>query len=128
MDGSTATREHTGKAGTEENLPGDEGAQDRQEEVTQLSIQGDADLTARVGGRRPDEGVIVLQGGEIKMGKTQFDKGQRVRIVAEGFIAEVHDKDIRDPKTRQVAQSVKKHVLKVDHMEKVPLLDEGAGA
>src|SRR4051794_36192694 len=106
MEGSTATKpkEHEGRA-PEEALPGDEGAEGRGDEVTQLSIQGDNDLTARVGGRRPDEGVIVLQGGEIKMGKTQFDKGQRVRIVVEGFVAEIHDKDIRDPKTRQVAQS-----------------------
>jgi hypothetical protein len=127
--GSTATepKEHTGRA-PDEPLPGDEGAEDRHDEVTQLSIEGDADLSARVGGRRPDEAVIVLQGGEVKMGKTQFDKGQRVRIVSEGYIAEVHDKDIRDPKTGGIASTKKKHVLKVDKMERVPIVDEGAGA
>lgn len=127
MEGSTATREHEGRA-PEEPLPGDEGAEDRNEEVTQLSIEGDADLTSKVGGRRPDEAVIVLQGGEVKMGKTQFSKGQRVRIVSEGYIAEVHDKDIRDPKTGAIASTKKKHVLKVDKMERVPIVDEGAGA
>lgn len=127
MEGSTATREHEGRA-PEEALPGDEGVEDRGEEVTQLSIEGDADLTSKVGGRRPDEAVIVLQGGEVKMGKTQFSKGQRVRIVSEGYIAEVHDKDIRDPKTGAIASTKKKHVLKVDKMERVPIVDEGAGA
>jgi hypothetical protein len=128
MEGSTATREHAGSADVDENLPGDEGVEDRGEEVTQLSIEGDSDLTSKVGGRRPDEAVIVLQGGEVKMGKTQFSKGQRVRIVSEGYIAEVHDKDIRDPKTGAIASTKKKHVLKVDKMERVPIVDEGAGA
>lgn len=125
MEAATAARKHQGKA-PDEPLPGDDGAPEGGEEVTQLSIQGDADLSARVGGRRPDEAVIVIQGGEIKMGKSQFDKGQRVRLVVEGYIAEIHDKDIRDPKTRQVAQSIKRHVLKADHLEKVPIVDEAS--
>jgi hypothetical protein len=118
-----ATKQHTGKA-PDEDLPGDNGAEGRTDEVVQLSIQGDNDLSSRVGGRKPDEATIRLQGGELQMGKTQFDKGQRVRLVVEGYIAEVHDKDIRDPKTSQVSSSKKKHILKIDHAEKVPLVEE----
>lgn len=127
MEAATAARKGEGRASTDEDLPGDNGAEGREaEEVTQLSIQGDADLTSRIGGRKPDEAVIVLRGGEIKMGKTQFDKGQRARIVVEGRIAEVHDVDHTDGKTGQVTHTVKKHVLKIDHMEKMPIVDEAS--
>lgn len=123
-NGSTATepREHSGRA-PDEALPGDEGAP---EQVEQLSIEGDGNLTATVGGRRPDEAVLTIQGGEIKMGKGQFDKGQRVRLVVEGYVAEIHSKDVRDPKTGQIAKSKKKHVVKADFMERVPLLEDEA--
>lgn len=115
----------------EHELPGDgeaKGDPGEAQEVTQLSIEGDADLTSKVGGRKPDEAVIVLQGGQIKMGKSQFDKDTRVRLVVEGYLDEVATKNHRDAKTGQIHATKKRHVLRIDHMEKVPLLDEGAGA
>lgn len=99
-----------------------EGEEEQAPDATQLSIEGDADLSHRVGGRKPDQASLVIQGGEIKM-RGQFEKGQRVRVVYEGYIREVHSIDLVDSKTGQVEATKRKHVLKPDHVSKEALGD-----
>jgi hypothetical protein len=101
-----------------EELPGEAPDEQAPEDVTQLSIEGDADVTMNVvGGRKADQSTLTISGGEIKVAGA-MKKGDRVRVVLEGPIAETHFIDIRDPKTREVAATKRKHVLKPDTIER----------
>lgn len=91
------------------------------DEVVQLSIEGDGDLSLTVGGKNADIATISFAGGEITMPKGQFKKGQRVAVLLVGPIAEVHAIDIRDPKTKDVVKVKRKHVLKPDDVRRVAL-------
>jgi hypothetical protein len=98
-------------------LPG-EGEDAADEVITQLSIAGDADVQlSTVGGRKPDQSTLTVKGGEITVAGA-VKKGQRVRIVLEGPIAETHFIDIRDSKTGDVSATKRKHVLKPDFIER----------
>lgn len=105
----------------------DEQPTDDEDVVTQLSIEGDADLGLAVGGKKPDKSVVLVAGGEISL-DGQFAKGQRVRIVFEGPVAEVHLIDIRDSKTGDVTATKRKHVMKPDTIEKVALRNPDASS
>ena len=98
----------------------DEG--DQGEEVVQLSIAGDENLSLTVGGMKPNEATLAFSGGEIQIaGNTQFKKGQRLAILLVGDILEVRNKDLKDPKTKKYTKSKKIHVLTHDDVRRVPL-------
>jgi hypothetical protein len=98
---------------------GDDEAGAEPDEVIQLSIEGDGDLTLTIGGGKPDEATLSFGGGEIKLGAGQFKAGQRVAVMLVGPIAEVAVAHIRDPKTGDVAKVKRKHVLKPDVVKRV---------
>jgi hypothetical protein len=116
-DDDASDAEAVAAAGGTPELPG-EGEGEQADEVTQLSIQGDRDVTMSVvGGRKADQSTLVIRGGEITVSGA-VKKGDRVRIVLEGPIAETHFVDIRDPKTGDVRATKRKHVLKPDFIER----------
>lgn len=89
------------------------------DEVVQLSIEGDGDLTLTIGGSKPDEATLNFGGGEIRLGAGQFKAGQRVAVMLVGPIAEVAVAHIRDPKTGDIAKVKRKHLLKPDTVKRV---------
>lgn len=99
-----------------------QGGEEQGEEVVQLSIAGDENLSLTVGGMKPNEATLLFRGGEIQIAnKTQFKKGQRVAVVLVGDITEVTNKDLKDPKTKRYTKSKKIHVLTADDVRRVPL-------
>lgn len=99
---------------------GTDGGEDLEpDEVIQLSIDGDGDLTLTVGGAKPDEASVTFGGGEIKLGKGQFKKGQRVAIMLVGPIVEVGTRDMYDRKTNTVAKVKRKHLMVPDTVRRI---------
>jgi hypothetical protein len=90
-----------------------------EDEVIQLSIDGDGDLTLTVGGAKPDEAVLTFGGGEIKLGKGQFKKGQRVAIMLVGPVVEVGNRDMYDRKTNTIAKVKRKHLMVPDTVRRI---------
>jgi hypothetical protein len=97
----------------------DDEGHDEPEEVVQLSVEGDGDLTLTVGGSKPDEATLNFGGGEIKMGAGQFKAGQRVAILLVGPIVEVAVRHKRDPKTHDLTNVKRKHLLEPDTVKRV---------
>jgi hypothetical protein len=77
-----------------------------------------------LGGRQPDQSTLVIAGGEITVAGA-VKKGDRMRVVLEGPVTELHVIDIRDPKTGDVAKTKRKHTMKPDFIERVPLDPNG---
>lgn len=96
----------------------DEGGEDP-EEITQLSIDGDGDLTLTIGGSKPDEATINFAGGEVKMGAGQFKSGQRVAVLLVGPVDEIAVRNFRDPKTGQIVKVKRKHILIPDDVRRI---------
>lgn len=104
----------------------DEQPDDDDELSAQLTITGEEELSHAIGGKKPDQSVIVFRGGEISIlgpnGKPQqFKKGSRVAFLIEGPIREIHEVDRSDGKTGDVIGTKKKHVLKPDTVRRVPV-------
>jgi hypothetical protein len=97
----------------------EEGEDLEPDEVIQLSIDGDGDLTLTVGGAKPDEAVLTFGGGEIKLGKGQFKKGQRVAIMLVGPVVEVGNRDMYDRKTNTIAKVKRKHLMVPDTVRRI---------
>lgn len=88
--------------------PGDDDA-DRREEVV---LEGDGQLSLSVGGKSPNVSQVVLRGGQIPF-NGQAKKGDRVTMEVECVVGEIHLIDVRDSKTREIVETRRKHVLKV---------------
>lgn len=81
-------------------------------------IPGDGQLSLVVGGDKPTASKILIRGGQIPF-EGQMRKGDRVTITMELRCAEVHLIDSIDSTTREVTQTTRKHVLKVESASKV---------
>lgn len=109
-------REATG----EQEVPrdGENPEADAEEDLTQLSIEGDADIKlGSIGGRKPDQSTLIIRGGEIHVGG-RLKKGQRVRIVLEGPVTGEHYDDLKDPKTGGIRSTKVKHIMKPDYIQR----------
>lgn len=89
------------------------------EEVVQLSIDGDGDLSLTIGGSKPDEATLSFGGGEIQVRKGQFKPGQRVAIMLVGPVVEAAIRHKRDPKTGQLTNVKRKHTMQPDQVRRV---------
>lgn len=120
---ATATEDHVATPEEIDARDGEDGGKPQEaEEIVQMSIQGDENLSLTVGGLKPNEATLQFSGGEIQIAnKTQFKKGQRVAILIVGDVNEVRNKDLKDPKTKKYTKSKKIHVLTHDDVRRVPL-------
>ena len=77
----------------------------------QPPLSGDLQqLSLMAGGEAPDSATIHLRGGALPL-EGEFEKGQRVRLVVETVIGEVHFVDKHD-KFGNVIGTERKHVAK----------------
>lgn len=88
------------------------------QERAELVIEAGGQVSLKVGGRNPDESTIVFRGGEVTV-EGQFEKGSRLRFEIEGVVSEVTFTDLMDHKTGEVTGTKRKHVLKLDGIQKV---------
>lgn len=93
----------------EEQLEGEEGVETHAEVV----IPGDGQITLAIGGKNPNVSKILIRGGQIPF-EGQMKKGEHVTMELELRCAEVHVIDKIDSTTREVTETVRKHVLKVE--------------
>lgn len=87
------------------------------DEIT-LTVEGDRQLSLAIGGSKPEKSTIKLTGGAFEV-RGEFAKGARARFVVEGPISEVGAVDLMDRQTGTVTGTVRKHVLKIDSVERV---------
>lgn len=88
------------------------------EERAELVIEGDGQLSLAVGGKNPTVSKIILRGGQIPF-TGQLRKGEHLALRVELRCAEVHLIDKIDSTTREVTETVRKHVLKVEGAERM---------
>lgn len=84
----------------------------------ELLVEGGGQLSLVVGGRRADESTITFRGGEVNV-DGQFEKGTRVKFEIEGVVSEITFTDLMDHKTGNVTATKRKHVMKLDGIQKV---------
>lgn len=95
-----------------------EGEGDGEDQVVhdEIVIEGDGQLSLTIGGKRPNVSKVVIRGGQIPF-RGEARKGDHVSLRLECRVAEVHVIDKIDSKTREVVETVRKHVLKSEGVE-----------
>lgn len=84
----------------------------------ELVIEAGGQITMVPGGRKADQSTITFQGGEVTV-EGQFTKGERVKFEIEGVVSEITFSDLMDRKTGSVSATKRKHVMKLDGIQKV---------
>lgn len=107
-----------GNGGTDDGVPLEGEGDDAVETHEAVVIPGDGQLSLSVGGEKPTVSKILIRGGQIPF-TGQMKKGEHVTITMELRCAEVHLIDKIDSNTREVTETVRKHVLKVEGAQKV---------
>lgn len=95
-----------------------------EQEPAEPPMQGDYQLSLLVGGREPESSSIHLRGGALPL-EGQFEKGDRVRIVVECVVAEVHFIDRLDDHGNVIG-SERKHVARRAWVRRSPDSPESA--
>ena len=81
------------------------------EEAPEPSIEGTAQLSMNVGGMRPTVASMKLRGGSIPV-EGEFKKGDRLTLVVEVSVDEIHFVDKKDNDGRPV-QVERRHISKI---------------
>jgi len=84
----------------------------------EVVIEGDGQLSLTIGGKKPTVSKVVIRGGAVAM-EGQLQKGEHVTLELEVVVAEVHVIDKRDSQTREVVETVRKHVLKTEGARRI---------
>lgn len=105
--------------GAGEREPDLEGAEAEEQARPELEIEASGQLSIKVGGEKPDTAQVRLQGGSIQLREGQFEKGEYVNLVVKARCAEVHFVDKIDKATGDVVEVIRRHKLKIEHVEKV---------
>lgn len=79
----------------------------------EVVLEGDGQLTLAIGGRKPNVSKVVLRGGQIPF-NGEAKKGDHVALRVECVVGEIHVIDKIDSQTREVVETIRKHVLKVE--------------
>lgn len=96
-----------------------EGQTADEQAVPDLVIEASGQLGLKIGGRKPDEAVVKLRGGSIHLPEGQFEKGEYANILCKVRCAEVHLVDKIDRRTGDIVTTTRRHILKIEHVEKV---------
>lgn len=108
---------NNGQAG--EQNPDLEGSGPDEQAPPPIEIDGSGQLSMKVGGEKPETAQVKLQGGSIHLREGQFDKGEYVNLAVKARCAEVHFIDKIDKSTGEVVDTIRRHKLKIEHVEKV---------
>ena len=115
---ASSTSNGNGNGPDDPEVPLEGEGDDSVETHEEVRIPGDGQLSLSVGGEKPTASKILIRGGQIPF-DGQMKKGDRVTITMELRCAEVHLIDTIDTSTREVTQTTRKHVLKVESTQKV---------
>lgn len=74
----------------------DTGGEAEEPDIVTLEIDGDGQLTLTVGGAKPEVSTVKLVGGKMDVAGGDFDKGQEIKLLIHGVVAEVAFIDTRD--------------------------------
>jgi len=99
-------------------LPGEDEELELHDE---LLIEGDGQLSLTIGGKKPTVSKMVIRGGQIPF-SGEAKKGDHLTLRIRGRVAAIHVTDTIDVKTRDVVETTRKHVLRIEGAEL--LLDE----
>lgn len=106
MDPTSA--DHPGESPDEQPIPG-------------VEVEGyGQQLTLDCGGAAANAATVKLKGGSIGIPAGQFDKGQFVNLAVRCRVDEVHFVDRHDPKTGQVMETERRHLMTVVWVERQP--------
>lgn len=85
----------------------------------ELEIEGDGQLSLRVGGRQPDVASVKLRGGSIRVPRGDYERGDTLDLLCKVRCCEVHFVDKIDGSTGEITETERRHVFKVVGVEKV---------
>lgn len=115
-EAAAAAADQNGGAAHEPDL---EGSGPDEQAVPALVIEGSGQLGLKIGGSKPDTSQVKLQGGSINLGSTHFEKGEYVNLVVKARVAAIEIVDKIDRSTGDVVETVRRHKLRVEYVEKV---------
>jgi hypothetical protein len=88
--------------------------------VPPLEIDGaGSQLTLSVGGEVPNVSQVKLRGGSIAIRAGEFKKGDVVELAIRARCVEIDVVDKIDGQTGDVTETIRRHVFKAVHVEKV---------
>ena len=96
-----------------------EGEGNDEQAIPELVVEGDGQLTLKVGGRKPDKSTVKLRGGSISIPRGQFEKGDTVNLLVKVTCSEVHLVDKRDNTTGEVVETERRQIMKITGVERV---------
>lgn len=88
-----------------------------EEEERETYIEGARQLSLLAGGEEPTSSSMRLRGGSVPV-EGEFEKGDRMRLVVEVVVSEVHFVDVRDP-AGFVARTERRHVAKAESVSRM---------
>lgn len=100
-----------------------EAADEQVERHDEIVLEGDGQLSLTIGGKKPNVSKVLLRGGQIPF-TGEARKGDHLALRVECVVGEIHVIDKIDSGTRDVVETVRKHVLKVEGVELVGKLGE----
>lgn len=118
---ATQAKEADARAGGEP-LPGEgpEEAVEQDPALPPLRMVGEGkQLTLAIGGGKPTKSEVKLRGGSIEIDSGEFAKGEFVDVVARCRVRGVHIEDHFDRQTGEVTQTIRRHILVIENIERV---------
>lgn len=76
--------------------PDAEGAGEEEQELLNLAIQGEGQLTLTVGGAKPEVSTVKLIGGKMDVSEGDFDKGAEIKLLIHARVSSVEFVDTYD--------------------------------
>lgn len=96
-----------------------EGEGEGEQALPAIILEGDGQLSLRVGGAKPDKATVKLRGGSIGIPQGQYEKGDTVNLMVKVKCAEVHFVDKTDGQTGEVTETERRHVFKISGVERI---------
>jgi hypothetical protein len=96
-----------------------EGEDAQEQAIPELEVEGDGQLSLKIGGRKPDSAEVKLRGGSIKVPKGQYEKGDVLNFLVKVRCTEIHAVDKIDNSTGEVVETVRRQIFKIQGVERV---------
>lgn len=96
-----------------------EGQEAEEQAIPELEVEGEGQLSLKIGGRKPDSSEVKLRGGSIKVPKGQYEKGDVLNFLVKVRCTEIHAVDKMDNSTGDVVETVRRQIFKIQGVERV---------
>lgn len=87
--------------------------------LPEVSIDGDGQLSLKVGGAKPDEATVKLRSVKIAVIDGQYEKGDAVNLMVKAVCTEVHFVDKRDEQTGTIVGVERRQIFRPLNVERV---------